>query len=155
MLFVHVLLSIVGIITGLVVAWGMLRSDRMPRWTDVFLGTTVLTSLTGFLLPATKFLPSHATGILSLVILAATLYAWYAKKLAGSWRWIYVATAIAALYLNVFVLVVQAFLKVEPLKALAPHQNEPPFIVAQAVVLIAFIALGVVAAKRFRPPPPG
>ena len=151
MLFVHVLLSVVGIVTGLAVAWGMMRSDRVPRWTDVFLGTTVLTSVTGFFLPATKFLPSHATGILSLVILAVTLYAWYAKKLSGSWRWIYVATAIAALYLNVFVLVVQAFLKVEPLKALAPQQNEPPFIVAQAVVLIAFVALGVVAAKRFRP----
>jgi fatty acid desaturase len=85
------------------------------------------------------------------LILAVTLYAWYGKKLAGSWRWIYVATAIAALYLNVFVLVVQAFLKVEPLKALAPRQNEPPFVAAQAVVLIALVALGVVAAKRFRP----
>ena len=151
MLFVHVLLSIVGIVTGLVAAWGMLGSDRMPRWTDAFLATTVLTSVTGFLLPATKFLPSHATGILSLVILAVTLYAWYGKKLAGSWRWIYVATAIAALYLNVFVGVVQAFLKIEPLKALAPQQNEPPFLVAQAVVLIAFVVVGVMAVKRFRP----
>jgi hypothetical protein len=155
MLLVHVLLSLVGIVTGLVVARGMLRSDRMPRWTDAFLATTVLTSVTGFFLPATKFLPSHATGILSLLILAVTLYAWYGKKLAGSWRWIYVATAIAALYLNVFVGVVQAFLKIDPLKALAPQQNEPPFIAAQAVVLIAFVVLGVVAAKRFRPTVPG
>ena len=152
MLSIHVLLSVVGILTGVVVALGMLRSDRMPRWTDVFLGTTVLTSVTGFFLPATKFLPSHATGILSLLILAVTVYAWYGRKLAGRWRGIYVGTAIAALYLNVFVLVVQAFLKVEPLKALAPKQSEPPFVATQAVVLIAFIALGVIAVKRFRPP---
>lgn len=151
MLTVHVLLSLVGIFTGLVVAWGMLHSNRMPRWTDVFLATTVLTSVTGFLLPATKFLPSHATGILSLLILAVTLYAWYGRKLEGRWRAIYVGTAIAALYLNVFVGVFQAFLKIEPLKALAPHQNEPPFLVAQAVVLVAYIVLGVVAVKRFRP----
>ena len=151
MLIIHVVLSVVGIVTGLVVAWGMLRSDRMPRWTDVFLATTVLTSVTGFFLPATKFLPSHATGILSLVILAATLYAWYGRKLSGRWRGIYVGTAIAALYLNVFVLVVQAFFKVEPLRALAPKQSEPPFVAAQAVVLIAFVALGVIAVKRFRP----
>ena len=152
MLIVHVVLSLVGIVTGLVVAWGMLRSNPMRRLTDVFLATTVLTSLTGFLLPATKFLPSHATGILSLLILAVTLYAWYGRKLAGRWRSIYVGTAIAALYLNVFVLVVQAFLKIEPLRALAPKQSEPPFVAAQAVALIAFVALGVIAVKRFRPP---
>ena len=150
MLIVHVLLSLVGIVTGFVVAWGMLRGDPMPRWTDIFLGTTVLTSLTGFLLPATKFLPSHATGILSLLILAVTLYAWYGRKLGGRWRAIYAGTAIAALYFNVFVLVVQAFLKLEPLKALAPQQNEPPFVAAQAMVLIAFVALGIFAVKRFR-----
>jgi hypothetical protein len=129
----------------------MLHSNRMPRWTDVFLATTVLTSVTGFLLPATKFLPSHATGILSLLILAVTLYAWYGRKLEGRWRAIYAGTAIAALYLNVFVGIVQSFLKIAPLNALAPKGNEPPFIAAQAVILVAFIVLGVFAVKRFHP----
>jgi hypothetical protein len=151
LVFLHVVISLVGIGTGLAVAWGMLGSKRMPGLAVVFLWTTVLTSASGFILPATQFLPSHATGILSLIILAFTLYAWYGKRLAGRWRGVYAGTAVAALYLNVFVLVVQLFLKVPSLKALAPQQSEPPFTVTQGIVLLVFIAWGVLAVKRFHP----
>ena len=148
---VHVVLSLVGIATGFVVLWGMLTSRPLPGWTLWFLVTTILTSVTGYFFPVEKILPSHIVGAISLVLLALALVALYANRLAGAWRWIYVATAVAALYLNTFVLVFQAFLKVPPLKALAPTASEPPFVVAQAVTLIAFIVLGVVAAKRFHP----
>ena len=127
---VHVVLSLIGIATGLVVLAGMLRSQRLPGWTAVFLVTTILTSVTGFLFPFEKLLPSHLFGILSLVVLAVTLYALYVRRLAGAARWLYVSTALFALYLNVFVLVVQIFVKIPFFKALAPTQGEPPFAVA-------------------------
>jgi hypothetical protein len=149
--FLHTLISLVGIVSGLVVAVGLLASKKWPRWTALFLATTVLTSLTGFFLPAVQLKPSHVVGIISLLVLAVALYALYARRLLGAWRWIYVTGAMFALYLNVFVLVAQAFLKIEPLKDLAPTGSEPPFLLAQVVVLIVFVAAGIAAAIRFRP----
>ncbi len=127
----------------------------MPAMTAIFLVTTAATSVTGFLFPFETFGPPEIVGVLSLVVLAAALAALYLYKLVGAWRWIYVATALAALYLNVFVGVVQTFQKVPFFNALAPTQKEPPFAVAQGIVLIAFIALGIMAARKFRPASPG
>jgi hypothetical protein len=150
--FIHTLVSLVGIGTGFVVLFsGLLASRRLPRWTSWFLAATVLTSVTGFFLPAEHFMPSHAVGILSLLVLAVALFALYTKHLAGGWRRAYVITAVIALYLNVFVLVAQLFAKVPALKEFAPTQTESPFKVAQGVVLVAFIVLGALAATRFHP----
>ena len=151
LLFVHVAISLIGIATGLVVFYGLLVGKPQGGWTAVFLVTTVITSLTGFPLPATQILPSHIVGVLSLVLVAVAIAALYVYHLAGAWRWIYVATALAALYLNVFVGVVQSFQKLAFLKPLAPTQSEPPFLIAQLVVLGLFVVLGIVAAKRFHP----
>jgi hypothetical protein len=148
--FVHVLISLIGIATGLVVVFGMLRGNPMNGLTAVFLITTVLTSATGFILPAPHFLPSHAIGILSLIVLATAIAARYRYHMAGAWRRIYVIAAVIALYFNVFVLVVQSFMKVPALHDLAPTQSEPPFAVAQGAVLLLFVVLGILAAKRFR-----
>jgi len=148
--FVHVALSLVGIATGLIVFLGFIADAEMPGLTAIFLLTTVLTSVTGFGFPFTKLLPSHIVGIISLVFLAAALYALYAARLAGAWRWIYVVTASVALYLNVFVLIVQLFQKVAPLHAVAPTQSETPFVGAQALTLFIFLALGYLAVRRFR-----
>jgi hypothetical protein len=148
---VHVVISLIGILCGFVVISGLLRSSRLAGWTAIFLVTTILTSVTGFGFPFDHFLPSHWVGVISLVVLAATLLALYVFRLSGPWRWIYVATAMLALYLNVFVAVVQSFLKVSFLKPLAPTQSEPPFLVAQIVVLAIFIGLGIIAARRFHP----
>jgi hypothetical protein len=150
---VHVILSLVAILSGLVVLFGMFSSKMLEGWTAFFLATTVLTSVTGFPFPRDHILPSHIVGVISLVVLAITIFALYARRLAGSWRWIYVVSAVLALYLNVFVLVVQSFLKVPSLKALAPTQSEPPFVVAQAVVLVIFVALCVLAVRSFHPRP--
>ena len=148
---VHVALSLVGIVSGLVVLFGMLEVKRLEGWTALFLATTVLTSVTGFFLPHDHLLPSDVVGIISLVALAAAILALYVLGLAGPWRWIYVVGAVVALYLNVFVLVAQAFQKVPFLHPLAPTQSEPPFLVAQLVVLAIFIVLGVLAVRRFHP----
>ena len=148
---VHVLLSLIGIASGFVVLAGMFDSRRLESWTALFLITTVMTSVTGFLFPFTKLLPSHIFGIISLIVLAITAAARYSFRMVGPWRWIYVATALFALYLNVFVLVVQLFLKVPALKALAPTQSEPPFAIAQGLVLVFFLYVGVRAAMRYRP----
>ena len=148
----HVIISLIGIAAGLIVVFGMFSSNRMAGWTSLFLAATILTSVTGFLFPFTKLLPSHIVGIISLVILGIALLALYVYGASGPWRWIYVATAIAALYLNVFVAVVQAFLKVPALKQLAPTQAEPPFAIAQGIVLLIFVALLVGAIRTFRPP---
>jgi len=129
----------------------MFASHRLPGTSALFLFTTVLTSVTGFLFPIHGFTPALGVGIVSCLILAIALFAYYGKHLMGAWRWIYVATAIAALYLNVFVLVVQSFVKVAALNALAPTQSEPPFVIAQLAVLAIFIVIGLVAAGKFRP----
>jgi hypothetical protein len=149
--FVHVVISLIGIATGLVVLAAMLRGKRLPAWTAVFLATTILTSVTGFAFPFDRFLPSHWFGVISLVVLAVTLLALYAFRLAGPWRWLFVAAAVVALYLNVFVAVVQAFQKLAFLQPLAPTQSEAPFLLAQLVVLAVFIVLGILAARRFQP----
>lgn len=149
--FVHVLLSLVGIGSGLLVVYGLLIGKRFDGATAIFLTTTVLTSVTGFMFPVEHFLPSHKVGIISLVVLAVAMAARYAFHLAGLWRRIYVITAVLALYLNVFVLVVQSFLKIPALKAMAPTQTEPPFLVAQTIVLLIFVALTILAAIKFRP----
>lgn len=148
---VHVLISLAGIGTGFIVVIGLLTGQRLERWTATFLTTTVLTSATGYLFPFEKLLPSHIVGAISLVVLAVAIVAKYRQHLAGRWRGVYVITAIIALYLNVFVAVVQAFAKVPSLKALAPTQTEPPFAVAQLLVLIVFIALTYFGFKKFHP----
>ena len=150
----HVILSLVGIVSGLVVLFGMVGSKKMPGCTAIFLLTTVLTSATGFLFPRGPLLPSHFVGIVSLVILAVAIIALYVGKLVGSWRWVYVVTAVIALYLNVFVLVAQLFAKFEPLRKLAPTQSEPPFAIAQGIVLLIYIWLCVKAVRQFHPAPP-
>jgi hypothetical protein len=150
----HVAISLIGIVAGLVAVFGMLQGRYLKGTSTLFLVTTILTSVTGFFFPFTKLLPSHITGIISLVVLAITVLALYTYRLAGSWRWIYVAGATLALYLNMFVLTVQAFLKVPALKKLAPTQSEPPFLIAQGVLLIVFIALFIIAVRAFRPPTP-
>ena len=147
---VHVMISLVGIVSGFVVIFGLLAGKRLDRWTALFLTSTVVTSVTGFGFPFDHLLPSHKVGIISLVVLTVAILARHAFHLAGAWRWIYVVSAAVALYLNVFVLVVQAFEKVPALKAMAPTQSEPPFLVAQLVVLALFVALTIFALKRFR-----
>ena len=148
---VHVAISLIAIATGLVVLAAMLKSSRLNGLTAIFLLTTILTSVTGFLFPSSGFTPAQAFGYLSLVLLAISLAALYVFRLHGAWRRIYVATAVAALYLNCFVLIVQMFQKLAPLHALAPNQSEPPFQIAQGLLLLAFIVLGVMAARRFHP----
>jgi hypothetical protein len=148
---VHVVLSLVGIFAGLLVVFGMFASKKLDGWTALFLATTVLTSVTGFFFPFDHILPSHIVGIISLVVLAIAILALYALRLAGPWRWIYVVSAVVALYLNVFVGVVQAFQKLPLLASLAPTQSEPPFLIAQSFVLLIFIGLGAVAVRSFHP----
>jgi hypothetical protein len=147
----HVILSLIGIVAGIVVALGMLGGKRLPVLTAVFLVTTVLTSVSGFLFPFHQLLPSHVFGIISLIVLVPALAGVYGFGLAGSWRWIYVVTALIALYLNVFVGVVQAFQKLAFLQPFAPTQSEPPFLVAQLVVLAIFLLLGFLGVRRFHP----
>ncbi len=147
---IHVLLSLAGIGTGFIVLYGLLTGKRLEGWTAIFLATTVLTSVTGFFFPVEHLLPSHVVGIISLVVLAVAILARYPLHLARASRWIYVVCAVLALYFNVFVAVVQSFLKVPALKAMAPTQKEPPFVVAQVVVLVLFVVFGIFAVKKFR-----
>jgi hypothetical protein len=149
----HVAISLAGIGSGLVVAYGFLTAKRLDGWTAVFLATTVATSVTGYFFPVDRFLPSHAVGILSLAVLAVALVARYRRRLAGAWRPTYVVSATVSLYLNVFVLVVQLFQKVPALRDLAPTQSEPPFAVTQITVFAIFVAIAVGGAIRFRDRP--
>jgi hypothetical protein len=144
----HVVLSLVGIASGVVVLYGFLTSRLFGRAVSVFLITTIATSLTGFLFPFREFLPSHAVGILSLIVLGLAVRARRNFLRDGSWRRTFVVTSVIALYLNVFVLIVQSFLKVPALNALAPTQSEPPFQMTQFTVLLIFLGLGFRAAKR-------
>jgi hypothetical protein len=149
----HVIISLIGVVSGLVVLSGLLGSKVMPSWTALFLVTTILTNATGFLFPLDKLLPSHIIAIISLVLLAIACIALYGMKLAGAWRWIFTLTALIALYLNVFVLVIQSFLKISPLHALAPSvpPSEPPFAVVQGIILVFFVIAIIGAVRRFRP----
>jgi hypothetical protein len=148
---VHVVLSLIGIVSGLIVLFAMLGGKRLDGWTALFLATTVLTSATGFFFPSSQILPSHIVGVVSLIVLAAVIFALYVYRLAGAWRWIYVAAVVLALYLNVFVGIVQAFQKLPFLQPLAPTQSEPPFLATQLVVLALFVLLGVMGVRRFHP----
>lgn len=147
---VHILISLVAIAAGFGVVAGMLSANKLPRWTFVFLATTIATSATGFFFPFKEITPAIILGIISLVILAKACFALYVKKLAGFWNKVYVISAVTALYLNVFVLIVQMFQKFPALKELAPNQNEPPFAITQGAVLLTFLWLGFLAVKRFR-----
>ena len=151
--FIHTLISLAGIASGFVVFYGLLAGKRLPGATAVFLITTVATSATGFGFPIVKVGPPHIIGAISLVILAVAIAARYAFHLAGVWRPIYVFTAVTALYFNVFVGVVQAFLKIPALHALAPHGSEPPFAIAQLAVLALFVFLAFKASSGFRNAP--
>jgi hypothetical protein len=149
----HVAISLVGIWSGLVVLYGLLTANRMRGTTLLFLATTVATSVTGYFFHRDHIMPSHIVGAVSLLFLCAAIVALYTFRLRGVWRVVYVASAVASLYLNVFVLIVQAFGKVPFLHALAPNGSEPPFIVVQVIVLVAFVVLGFAAVRRFRPRP--
>lgn len=148
--FIRVAISLLAILSGVAVLFGLLGSKRIDGWTAFFLATTVLTSVTGYFFPFHKLLPSPIIGAISLVVLAIAIIARYSKQMAGSWRNIYVMSAMIAFYLNVFVLIAQAFMKAPALHTLAPTQSEPPFLVAQSVVMVVFIVLTVFAVKRFR-----
>jgi hypothetical protein len=152
---VHVIISLIGIVAGVLVMFGLLGSNRMLGMTATFLLFTILTSATGFLFPFEKLLPSHMIGILSLVLLAIACIALYGMKLSGAWRWIYAVTALLSLYLNVFVLVIQSFLKVPALTALAPGNppSGPVFGAVQGIVLVFFVLMIIGAVRRFRPIP--
>jgi hypothetical protein len=149
----HVIISLAGIGSGFIVLFGLLNGKRLDGWTAIFLTTTVLTSLTGFLFPFEGLKPSYIVGGISLLVLAIAIWARYGAHLAGASRWIYVVSAAVALYLNCFVAVVQAFSKVPALHALAPAGSEPPFLIAQSVVLAIFVWLTWRAAKRFHVTP--
>jgi hypothetical protein len=151
--FFHVLLSLIGIFSGFIAVFGMIAGKRLGGWTALFLVTTALTSITGFFFPFHKLLPSHILGIISLMVLAIAVPARYLLHLAGAWRKVYAVTASIALYLNVFVLVAQLFMKVPSLHALAPTQSEPPFLISQVAVMALFIVLTIAAAIKFRPEP--
>ena len=152
---VHVIISLIAIVSGIIVMFGLLGSSRMPALTAIFLLFTILTSATGFLFPFEKLLPSHIIAILSLVLLAIACIALYGMKLSGAWRWIYVLTAMISLYLNVFVLVIQSFLKIPALTALAPGNppSGPAFAVIQGIVLLFFVVVIIGAMRRYRPMP--
>src|ERR1700733_3490575 len=148
---IHVALSLIALVTGLVVLYDLLKGQARGGWTALFLATTILTSVTGFPLPPFGFDPPRAVGVLSLVLLAVAVAGYYLFHLAGAWRWIYVAAAMAALYLDAFVGVIQAFEKLPFLHALAPTQSEPPFVVAQVAVLAFFVVLGFLGARKLHP----
>src|SRR5208282_3734917 len=149
--FFHVLLSLIGIFSGFIAVFGMIAGKRLDGWTALFLVTTALTSITGFFFPFHGVTPGIIVGIVSLVVLAVAIPARYVKHLAGAWRKIYAVTATIALYLNVFVLVAQLFMKVPSLHVLAPTGSEPPFLISQVVVMAIFIALTITAAIKFHP----
>ncbi|HEX3586264.1 MAG TPA: hypothetical protein VH024_09720 [Candidatus Angelobacter sp.] len=148
---IHVIISLFGIGSGLIVLFGMFGGKRLDGMTALFLATTVLTSLTGFGFPFAHITPGIILGILSLVVLAIAIPARYSFGMAGKWRATYVVTAVVALYFNCFVLIAQSFLKIPALHALAPKGNEPPFAIAQGILLVLFIMAGVLAVKKFRP----
>jgi hypothetical protein len=149
--FIHVAISLIAIAAGFVVVFGMAAGRIMPRWTMLFLVTTILTSVTGFFFPNDHITPGIIVGVLSLITLAVALFALYVKHDVGAWRWIYVVSAVVALWFNVFVLIVQSFQKIGALKALAPTQSEPPFQIAQGLALVLLVVLAIMAVRKYRP----
>ena len=150
---IHTLISLAAIFTGVVVLLGMIGGKRFDGWTKWFLITAVLTTVTGFFFPFHGVTPAIILGIITVPVLAITIYARYSKRLAGAWRWIYVIGAVMSLYFNLFVLVVQSFLKIPALHVTAPTQTEAPFKFTQLLVLVVSILLGIVAVVRFHPEP--
>jgi hypothetical protein len=148
---IHVALSLIALVAGLVVLYGLLQGRALRGWMELFLVTLILTSVTGFPLPPFGLDPPRMVGILSLVLLAVAVLAIYVFRVSGPWRWIFVVTAMAALYLDAFVGVIQAFAKLPALHELAPTGSEPPFLIAQVIVLVFFVVLGFLAARRFHP----
>jgi hypothetical protein len=150
---IHTVIALIGVATGLVVFINWIRGHGLDTWNTIFLVSTILTSVTGFFFPFTQILPSHVFGIMSLIVLAVAIAALYHFRLTGVWSRVYVGATLFALYLNCFVTIVQAFLKIPSVKALAPTQSEGPFLTAQFILLVVFIVGGVFAAIRFRPQP--
>ena len=148
--FVHVVISLVTILSGLVVLFGLIAGNRLEGWTSLFLVMAVATDVTGFMFPYHGFTPGIGVGIVSMVVLAIALFARYTRHMAGGWRRTYVVTAVITLYFNMFVLVAQLFEHVPSLHVLAPTGSEPPFLIAQVIVMVIFIGLGIAAAKGFR-----
>ncbi len=149
----HTALSLIQLVSGIVVVFALMGSRDGGTWMPVYLASGIATSVTGFMFPFHGFLPSHAFGILSLVLFAIILLARYKFQLAGAWRWIFMSSLVLTVYLDAFVAVFQAFLKVPALHALAPTGSEPPFAIAQGVVLVAFVAFGVIASRSYHPTP--
>jgi hypothetical protein len=149
---IHVLISLVGIVAGVIVALAMVQGKSEPGWTATALLFLILTSVTGFFFPNPTFTPAQGVGILSLVLLAVAVIALYFLQLKGIWRWIYVVAAMIAIYFDCFVGVIQAFQKIGFLHALAPTQStEPAFVVSQLIVLVIFVVLAYGALKKFHP----
>ena len=148
---IHVIISLIAIAAGFIAVFEMIANKSLGIWNTIFLWTTIATSVTGFGFPITGITPGIVVGIISLVFLAMALFALYAQHLAGPWRWIYVISATMALWFNVFVLIVQSFQKIALLKTLAPTQSEPPFQLAQGAALVLFVALAILAVRKFRP----
>jgi len=147
--FLHVLVSLAGIGSGFVVVLGLIAGKRLPRWTALFLATTALTSLSGFLFPFKGVTPGIVLGVLSLVLLLVAVIALYRGRLAGAWRGTYVINATLALYFNFFVFIVQLFAKVPALRAIAPTQSAPAFGITQLIVLAIFVGMAILAFRRF------
>ena len=151
----HVFISLIGIVTGIAALWEMIVSRRVAFWNTVFLAATIATSITGFLFHSQTFGPPHMIGVISLIILAVAIFALKGRNLEGVWRSVYAVSATIALYLNAFIGVVQAFQKLSVLEELAPTQSEPPFIVAQTILLIICASVGFLAFRRFSRSDPG
>ena len=147
----HTIISVIGLLSGLIVLGGMYGAQRLPGWTALFLLTTALTSITGFFFPNAKITPGQIFGAITLIVMVPTLTGLYGFHLRGAWRWIYTGGAVIVLYLNFFVLVAQLFAKVTVLQPLAPTQSEPPFLITEIVVLAIFVVLGILALVKFHP----
>jgi hypothetical protein len=147
---IHVLLSLIGIVSGVVTLFGLIAANSMKRATLLFIVTTLATSATGFFFPFHGFTPALGVGIVSLIILGAVIVARYRFRLTGAWRWVYVIGALTALYFNSFVLVIQRFLKIPRLHMLAPTGTELPLVLAQFLVLAFYLVTGALAVKGFR-----
>lgn len=147
----HVAISLLAIGSGLIVVYGLMTAKHWSTLTAVFLITTAATSVTGYFFHRDHILPSHIVGGIALVVLLVTVLALYSFHLRGAWRAVYVIGATLSLYFNVFVLVAQGFLKIPSLHVLAPKGSEPPFAIAQAVVLVLFVVVAVRGLRRFRP----
>jgi hypothetical protein len=148
----HTALSLVQLVSGIIVVIELMGSRSSGPWILVYLVSAIATSVTGFLFPFDKFLPSHAFGIVSLILLLLVILARYTFHFAGAWRLVYVVGLVITVYLDAFVAIVQAFLKIPSLHALAPGGSEPPFAIAQGILLVIFVWLGIVAARNFQRP---